>query len=129
MGGLSVFVFLGTFGAAMVGNFQFMILLPWVSANFPPTSTNALMSGGSLMSFMCVVMQLIQSPGHQPRFSPTYYFLILALPSFLSARCVFLVQRSEKKVEDATRTVENPRESLCPLWFVQNVLKYTFLII
>jgi len=113
IGGLSAFVFLGTFGAAMVGNFQFMILVPWVSANFPPTSTNALMSGGALMSFICVVMQLIQSPGHQQRFSPTFYFIIMALPSFLSIRCIFLVQRSDWVVE-APEKEGILRESLCP---------------
>lgn len=128
IGGLSVFVFLVTFGGGMIGNFQFMILLPWVSANFPPTATNALFSGSSLMSFICVVMQLIQSPGANPRFSPTWYFFILALPSFLSVRSIFLVQRINK-VKEASRTMGGQCDSLCPPWFIQNVLKYTFLII
>lgn len=80
------------------------------------------------MSFICVVMQLIQSPGENRHFSPTWYFLILALPSFLSVRCIFLIQRTNK-VTEASRTVGRQCHSLCPSWFIQNVLKYTFLLI
>jgi len=126
--GLSVSLFLGTFGAAMVGNLQFMILLPWVSSNFPPKSTNALMSGSSFMSFICVVLQLLQSPGYRPRFSPTLYLIILALPSFLSIRCILLVERCSK-AKEGSRNVEPTRQSLCPSWYLRKVLKYNFIVI
>jgi len=129
IGGFSLFLFLGTFGGAMVGNLQFMTLIPWVASNFPPTFTNAFMSGSSFMSFVCVVLQLIQSPGNAQRFSPGVFFLVLALPSFLSLCSVFSVQKLVRAKKSAARSIspEHKRSSLCPRWFVGSVLKYTFL--
>jgi len=127
IGGLSALLLFGTVGAAMIGNLGFLILLPWVSANFPPTSTNALLSGSSLASLICVVIQLVQSPGtSNSLFSPTIYFVILTLPSFLSIRCIFLVQRAAE-AKEGSRNVERTCMSICPSWYRQKVFKHTFI--
>jgi len=127
--GLSVFLFLGSFGGAMVGNLQFMTLIPWVASNFPPTFTNAFMSGGSFMSLVCVALQLIQSPGDAQRFSPAVFFLILSIPSFLSLCSIFSVKKLVMVNKSATKSVspKYKRASLCPRWFVGKILRYTVL--
>jgi len=127
--GFSAFLFLAIFGGGMVGNLQFMTLIPWVASNFPPTFTNAYMSGSSFMSLFCVALQLVQSPGDAQRFSPAVFFLILSLPNFLSFFSVYGVRKLVKVKKSAAKSAspEYKRASLCPSWFVEKVLRYTVL--
>jgi len=124
IGGNSVFIYFGTLGAAMVGNIYYMFLVPWIAANFP-IYTSAFMSGNSFSSCFGVALQLMQSPGDKRRFSPTLYFLVMAVPSFVSLCPILYIQQFSKNVPRSYTARE--RESMCPQWFLQKGLKYVFI--
>jgi len=87
-------------GGTTVGNLQFMCLLPWIASNFNPKMTGAFIGGNSFMSAVCVLLQIIQSPGDARRFSPTIYWTLLAIPTAIALPCALyiksLVERRSK---------------------------------
>jgi len=124
-GGCSVFLLFSGFGAALVGNFSGIIVIPWVAANFPPALTNAYIGGENFMAVFIVMLQLVQSPGQYRRFSPTSYFNILTLPCLSSLCCIIYIQRSAKE-RGGWNEVTSKHESMCPQWFRLKGLKYVF---
>lgn len=105
-------MYFGTFGASVVGNLYYMSLVPWVAARFPPKYTNAFMSGTSFTSCFAVVVQFLQSPGYDPRFSPTIYFLIQLLPNVVSFGPIIYIQKFAK--DKSKSLLVKKRESMCP---------------
>jgi len=123
LGGSSVFLLFGGFGAAFVGNFSVMIVIPWVAANFPPSLTNAYISGEGLMAVFGVMLQIAQSPGEYRRFSPTVYYMIVAAPCISSLCCILYIW-SFPKVREGSNLKARKHNSMCPKWFRLQGLKY-----
>jgi len=123
--GCSLFLLFGSFGGAVVGNLSVVLIVPWVAANFPPSLTNAYISGEGLMTVFTVMLQLAQSPGQYRRFSPTVYFVILALPSISSICCIIWIWRYPT-IRNCAVLPQKNRGSMCPQWFRLKVLKYVF---
>jgi len=123
--GCSLFLLFGSLGGAVVGNLSVVLIVPWVAANFPPSLTNAYISGEGLMTVFTVMLQLVQSPGQYRRFSPTIYFVILALPCISSICCILYIWRYPK-IRDSVVLPKKNRGSMCPQWFRLKVLKYVF---
>jgi len=125
IGGISVSIFVGTLGGATIGNLYFMILVPWVAATFPQAYTSSFISGNSFTTFMSVMLQLIQSPGDHPRFSPTVYFMVLALPIIISFVSLFyVVQKFAKARKPSIIAAEIQRESIFNQRILNKGLKY-----
>lgn len=97
--GTSAFLLLAMFGSSIVGNLQFVTLIPWVSANFHPSAVNAFIGGNSLSSMISVLVQLIQSPGDARRFDPMIYFIILSVFTAMSLPAVLYIRAMINKRE------------------------------
>jgi len=97
LGSSSVILLLVTFGGTIVGNLQFMCLLPWIATNFNPKMTNAFIGGNSLMSALCVLLQLVQSPGQARLFTPTAYWFLLVIPTAIALPAAIYIRANISK--------------------------------
>lgn len=128
IGGLSVFLLFGTLCGSTVGNLYYTMLVPWVASVFHPAYTSAFISGESFTALLGVVVQSIQNPGHDLRFSPTVYFLLLAGPMIFSMCCLLYIEKYINVIK-SSKVEESNHESICPQWFIDKGLKYAAIYI
>jgi len=106
-GGISMFLFLGAFAAAMVGWVQYIFVIPWIADNYNPRIISLVIAGDELMIASLIILQIIQEPGGSQNFSPTIIFLIAAnFYAITCGVCVFTFQSG------IGRLVPDPADSI-----------------
>jgi len=78
MGGISIFLLVGSAVGQMVGWIQYIFVIPWIAMNYNPRLISAFVSGNALMIITLVILQVIQEPGGARNFSPSVYYLLAA---------------------------------------------------
>jgi uncharacterized protein YqgC (DUF456 family) len=99
--GNSYFLFSGHYMGCIVGAFSAIIFNPFM-AQFDARYISCARGGGSTAILLSAILGLIQSPGQNPRFSPTFFILIFSVMFVFPIFAYRIIVREEIGVRQST---------------------------